>query len=162
VPANASAGDIASDSEQTSSTSVQVPIGSSQTNSEASTAGLFGCSFSQVGDYVHISTWDSKPGAARVASAHGWWVNGDCKAKTANVTIDLQAKIGGDWRTVATGRKNGVYSGGGSANRAPAQVLCSSSASTEWRSKIDVDLVGQSDAGNKTTTPTRTLTCRPQ
>lgn len=130
--------------------------------SQMRSMGIFACTFFQHGDYVHISTWNSRPGSSKVASGHGWWKNGDCKAVAANVRVQLQAYVHGSWKDYGLGEKLGVYSGGGSANRAAAQTVCASYDSTHWRSKVDVDLIGEDDAANKLTTPEVVLACAPQ
>lgn len=114
---------------------------------------MFFCNFTQHGDYVHISS----TGPA-TASGHGWWQNVDCKATKAVVTVDLQIKKNNRWVTVATGSKT-VGSGGGSSNRAVGRALCANRTPHWWRSVVDVDLVGQVDAGNKLTTPETVVTC---
>lgn len=86
---------------------------------DAAGAALFFCSFTQNGDWVHIS---STPPTA--ASGHGWWVNGDCNATLADVTVQLQIYKNGGWKNVGAVGKKRVYSGGGSANRAAARVPC--------------------------------------
>lgn len=157
------ADDDDSSSTQTVSQQSSAPANHQPRSAGATTQGIIFCTFFQKGDYAHLSTWDKSPGAARTASAHGWWENVDCRAQTANVTVQLQAYVNGAWRNAgAPGVKKNVYSGGGSANRAAAQSVCASYTSTRWRSVIDVDLVGQDDSAEKLTTPERTLACRPQ
>ncbi|NOK71597.1 MAG: hypothetical protein GFH25_541324n40 [Chloroflexi bacterium AL-N10] len=113
------------------------------------------CVFSTQGDYVHIS---STP--PRSASGHGWWINGNCQATHAVVTVQLQQNINGRWRNVGSAGRATVRSGGGAGNRATGRVTCTSSTLTQWRSVIDVDLVGMIDDPRKLTTPTRSLSCR--
>ncbi|WP_203754287.1 hypothetical protein [Cellulomonas chitinilytica] len=76
------------------------------------------------------------------------------------MTITLQSrKVGGVWTPRATGQKV-VYSGGGSANRAAARAVCANLVEkVEWRSMIDVDLVGYDDAPTKTYSPVASLYC---
>jgi hypothetical protein len=52
-----------------------------------------------------------------------------------------------------------VYSGGGSANRAVARAFCNNSTVTQWRSEIDVDVIGILDTPGKHYTPARSLYC---
>jgi len=93
------------------------------------------------------------------ASAHGWWVDensGDAKAK---VTVKLQVKErNGSWRTVTTGTKT-VEQGGGSARRANARKTCAGTASTTWRSEVDVDIIGVADSPDKLVTPVKAYAC---
>jgi len=110
------------------------------------------CHFLMDGDYVHTSMGD--------ASGHGWWVNIDCQATQAIVTIRLQQNINGSWVYVGSPGQKTVYSGGGSANRAATRVRCNSSTMTSWRSEIDVDVIGILDTPGKFYTPTRSLNCR--
>jgi hypothetical protein len=56
--------------------------------------------------------------------------------------------------------KQRVRSGGGAGNRATGRAGCTSSASTGWRSVIDVDLVGLIDDPRKLTTPAVNVACR--
>ncbi len=95
------------------------------------------CHFRVEGDYVHTSMGD--------ASGHGWWVNTDCEATQAVVTIRLQQSINGNWVYVGLPGQKTVYSGGGAANRAATRVRCNSSAWTSWRSEVDVDVIGIPD-----------------
>lgn len=129
-----------------------VARGSGGAQNEAINALL--CVFTTHGDYVHISS------SAFEASGHGWWVNGNCNATYAVVTVQLQQKIGGQWRNAGPAGKATVRSGGGSGNRATGRAACNSSTVTEWRSIVDVDLVGVLDDPGKLVTPTRTLACR--
>lgn len=132
-------------------------------DADAEELAIFLCSFNQAGDYVHVSTWNDVPGTQITASGHGWWENVNCEATKANVTVQLQAYVGGKWVNKGLpGYKAAVYSGGGSSNRAAAQCGCSSTAKTKWRSVVDVDLVGQDDSPDKLTTPEVTIACKPQ
>lgn len=110
------------------------------------------CTFSMHGDYVHKSFGD--------ASGHGWWVNGDCEATQAIVTVQLQQYINGSWVDAGSPGSKIVYSGGGSANRAVARASCNTSTWTWWRSEIDVDLIGIPDTPGKYYTSPQDLTCR--
>lgn len=110
------------------------------------------CNFSTYGDYVHYSGDD--------ASGHGWWVNGDCNASQAIVTVQLQQNISGSWVDAGSLGSKTVYSGGGSANRAVGRAHCNSSTWTAWRSEIDVDLIGIPDDPRKLYTSTQYLYCR--
>ncbi len=113
------------------------------------------CSFRVEGDYVHVSS------SAFEASGHGWWINRDCQATHAVVTVQLQQYYSdGSWRNVGTVGKATVRSGGGTGNRATGRAGCNSSDVTGWRSVIDVDVVGILDDPRKYTTATRNISCR--
>jgi hypothetical protein len=127
------------------------PEGLEATGTDPESRGAL-CRFRMEGDYVHISIGD--------ASGHGWWVNIDCDATQAIVTIQLQQYINGSWEDAGSPGQKTVYSGGGSANRAVARAFCNNSAATQWRSEIDVDVIGILDTPGKYYTPTRSLYCR--
>lgn len=112
------------------------------------------CGFETRGDYVHLSSsvWE--------ASGHGWWVNINCNATTAVVTVQLQQRIDGEWRDAGTAGKATVRSGGGAGHRATGRATCHSSTVTEWRSVIDVDVVSVLDPPNTLTTGGRNIRCR--
>ena len=124
--------------------------------SDSNTAAPLGvCIFYTKGDYVHKSS------SAFEASGHGWWVNGNCSATWAVVTVQLQQFYSdGTWRNVGTVGKQTVRSGGGAGNRATGRAGCNSSSLTGWRSVIDVDLVGLADDPNKLVTPAQNIYCR--
>lgn len=128
--------------------------GSEATGTDGSAAGTDGsiCRFRMEGDYVHISFGD--------ASGHGWWVNIDCEATQAIVTVQLQQYINGSWEDAGSPGSKTVYSGGGSANRAVGRAHCNNSITTSWRSEIDVDVIGILDTPLKYYTPTQSLNCR--
>ncbi|MEU2450727.1 hypothetical protein ABZ605_11765 [Streptomyces sp. NPDC012765] len=108
------------------------------------------------GDNVHISST-----APAAASGHGWWVKISGPGTKAKVTIELQALDYRDnkWKTVATGSKT-VYSGTGSANRAAARKVCTNRImQVQWRSRIDVDIIGVNDSPEKAVTKTQKLWC---
>lgn len=127
------------------------PKGSVATGTDPKSGGSV-CRFRMEGDWVHTSMGD--------ASGHGWWVNIDCQATQAIVTIRLQQNINGSWVYVGSPGQKTVYSGGGSANRAATRVRCNSSAWTSWRSEIDVDVIGILDTPGKHYTSVRSLNCR--
>lgn len=106
------------------------------------------------GDYVHIS---STP--PRSASAHGWWTYPTKTELVADVEVQLQIRRGGRWVDVGTPGVERVRPGGGSSNRSNARVPCLSSADTERRSVVDVDIVGRLDNPGKLVTPARRLGC---
>lgn len=106
------------------------------------------------GDFVHISSTPPP-----TASAHGWWERGSAKATHADVTIRLQIKEGNSWVYVGSTGKERVLPGGGSANRATARATCENSVVHQWRSVIDVDLVGSVDSPDKGETPVQSLAC---
>lgn len=116
--------------------------------------GLF-CDFETKGDWVHISST-----APKAASAHGWWNNIDCNADRAHVTVRLQFRrtVGG-WEDIGFVGSEDVLSGGGSANRANARVMCANDDLTDWRSVVDVDVIGIADWPDKLYTPERELPC---
>jgi hypothetical protein len=110
------------------------------------------------GDRVHIS---SSPPAA--VSAHGWWVKGTTKATRAKVEIWIEAWNGSRWWVVAHGTKT-VYSGGGSANRAAARMVCAAGpvvGNSTYRSRIDVDLIGYADSNEQAITASVAIKCLP-
>lgn len=111
--------------------------------------------FEQATDSVHIS---STP--PRAASVHGWWQDpmGNFKKKKAKVVVQLQMKAGWFWYKKAEGMKT-VYSGGGSANRAAARVGCKATEKRDWRSSVDVDIIGVADTMNRLTSPTQSRKC---
>ena len=75
------------------------------------------CIFKTVGDYVHVSS------SAFEASGHGWWVNGNCNATLAVVTVQLQQYYSdGSWRNAGTVGRATVRSGGGAGNRATGRA----------------------------------------
>lgn len=110
--------------------------------------------FLTYGDYIHIS---STP--PRAASAHGWWLRIDNEAALALVRVQLQIKRAGLWLDVGPPGSKVVMSGGGSANRASARVPCVGFDTHEWRSVVDVDLVGYLDSADRHVTPARLLPC---
>lgn len=124
----------------------------SATNSAAAAI----CVFSMFGDYVHVSS-----SAPPQASGHGWWVNGNCRATLADVTVQLQQYYSdGRWRNSGTVGRARVRSGGGAGNRATGRAGCNSRSVTGWRSVVDVDVVGIVDSPNKLTTSGRNISCR--
>lgn len=115
---------------------------------------LASCAFLTDGDWVHLSGAD--------VSGHGWWINVNCSSDTrATVKIWLEEYYNdGVWRVKASGEKSPVYAGGGSANRAAARVTCNNnSAVVSWRSRIDVDIIGQIDSPEQLITQARNLAC---
>ena len=104
------------------------------------------------GDNVHLSGGS--------ASAHGWW---DYPFKTelrADVTVQLQAKRDGAWTNVgAPGVKRVRPGDGRSVSRSNARVPCLNAVATEWRSVVDVDVVGKIDSPGKLITPKQVLNC---
>ena len=113
------------------------------------------CNFEQLGDYAHVSS-----SAPPTASAHGWWRNVDCNATHAVVTTQLQKKnVAGFWVDVGTRGVKTVLSGGGSVARSNSRYVCSGTSKHQFRSWVDVDLVGINDLPNKLYTSERTLDC---
>jgi hypothetical protein len=112
------------------------------------------CFFTTNGDYVHISS------SAFEASGHGWWINGDCPASLAVVTVQLQEYYSdGSWRNKGSVGRKTVRSGGGAGNRATGRAACNTHGVVGWRSVVDVDLVGVADDPRKLTTPARNIGC---
>ncbi len=108
------------------------------------------------GDRVHVSSTPPP-----TASGHGWWKKISGPGTKAKVTVTLQARPAGTstWHNVATGSKT-VKSGGGSGKRATARKTCTNLIQkTEWRSVIDVDIIGVADSPEKATTKAATLWC---
>lgn len=115
------------------------------------------CDFTPRGDYVHWSR--TQPGYLH---AHGSWVNGNCGATYALVTVRIQVYSSGAWRTRAE-RDKPVKSGGGSGNRTTASYGCGiyPLKARLWRSIVVVDpyVMGQEDPHKRYITPTRKLVC---
>ena len=111
--------------------------------------------FDQVMDQVHIDTNPLE------ASVHGWWQDKEKNfvGKKAKVVVELQYKKNGRWKTVATGSKDKIYSGGGRGKRANARIKCKSRNMGTWRSKVDVDIIGVWDSPGKTTSPEQKRAC---
>jgi len=109
------------------------------------------CSPIADGDGVHVSSGD--------ASGHGWWKLGNCHASKATVSIVLQEFINGGWRNRGQGGQKTVFAGGGSCCRATARATCLTSATTNWRSHVDVSVVGESGTASHTT-PSVSRACR--
>ncbi|MFC0581187.1 hypothetical protein [Micrococcoides hystricis] len=107
--------------------------------------------FQTKGDYVHVTRGQ--------ASAHGWWVRGTAKATTAKVTVQLQYKPTKRSRWHNRGKAGVRTIKPGTSKRANARMTCRSRASKQWRSWVDVDLVGYLDTPNKLYTASRTLRC---
>lgn len=108
--------------------------------------------FQTGGDYVHFSSTPPP-----TVSAHGWWLSSD--GGKAKVTVELQIKkSGGGWRTVTTGSKT-VKQGGGSSRRTNARLICVTTERTTWRSRVDVDIIGEADTPDKLETPGRVYPC---
>jgi hypothetical protein len=110
--------------------------------------------FDQVMDQVHVDT------GPREASVHGWWEDPkkNFPGKKAKVTIELQYKRDGSWRTVNTGVKT-VKPGGGRGKRANARIACKDDSTGTWRSRVDVDVVGVADSPFKLTSPEQKRAC---
>ncbi|WNI28501.1 hypothetical protein [Streptomyces sp. ITFR-6] len=106
------------------------------------------------GDRVHIS---STP--PRTASAHAWWTHVSGPGTKAKVTIWLQMKSGKKWHSVARNAKNLKSGNGGSARRVVARKKCANRSKRQWRTKIDVDLIGVADSPEKAYTKPVTVKC---
>lgn len=92
-------------------------------------------------------------------TGHGWRVNESSDATQADVTVQLQVLNGGVWYNVGPVGSKRVYAGGGSANRAATQFACTNNLNVNWRSEIDVDLVGYPDSAEKGYSPSVVLQC---
>lgn len=108
------------------------------------------------GDYVHLSG----SAGSLAASAHGWWTYPEPTDLKAKVTVQLQANLAGTWTDVGPSGSEVIRPGtGGSGRRANARTLCVNAISTEWRSVVDVDIIGKLDAPNKLVTAVQRLDC---
>jgi hypothetical protein len=110
--------------------------------------------FLTYGDDVRIPST-----SPRAASAQGWWVRIDNEAPLAVVQVQLQIKRAGLWLDVGSTGRRIVKSGGRSANRVSARVPCVGSDLHEWRSVVDVDLLGYLDSADRHVAPARLLPC---
>ncbi|GHE80770.1 hypothetical protein GCM10018785_56040 [Streptomyces longispororuber] len=122
---------------------------------QAARAGSGVGMFQTMGDNVHFSHT-----VRGTINAHGWWKNlrGPAGIK-AKVTVWLQVKRGGEWKTLTKAAKD-VYSGGGSGKRTAAAYKCTYNVGQyDFRSVIDVDLIGYADDSYKKITPTQRLGC---
>ncbi|MFJ2816755.1 hypothetical protein ACIQOU_22315 [Streptomyces sp. NPDC091279] len=112
------------------------------------------------GDYVHVSS--TKPATA---SAHGWWFKVKGPGSKAKVTIWLQTRKKGTskWHTVAKGAKtvkpSKKLNKAPSTWRANARKTCANRQVREWRSVIDVDIIGVADSPEKAVTKVRQVKC---
>lgn len=112
------------------------------------------CRFDQVGDLVRVSTSRGR----REAVGHGWWRNRTCPPAKATVTVEVEARVDGRWRTV--GHEGKVQdSSGGKVKRARGCAFCEGTRSTQWRSVIDVDLDDHDDDRDKLYTPAVRIRC---
>ncbi|QCX74062.1 hypothetical protein C9F11_01795 [Streptomyces sp. YIM 121038] len=128
----------------------------SAASAQSARAGSGVGAFQTLGDNVHFSHT-----VRGHINAHGWWKNlsGPARGVKAKVTVWLQVKRGGEWKTLATDVKN-VYSGGGSGKRAAAAYKCTYNVGQyDFRSVIDVDLIGYPDDSYKKITATQRLGC---
>lgn len=110
------------------------------------------------GDNVH----DPSQGDA---SGHGWWKKISGPGKRANVTITLQSLVRTSsttwgWQHQASNNKI-VYPGGGSARWVHARKACYAETRTQWRSFIEVDVLGEVDVPRRAFTPEVYLYCSP-
>ncbi|MBZ4016258.1 hypothetical protein CCS38_11000 [Streptomyces purpurogeneiscleroticus] len=113
--------------------------------------------FRTYGDRVHVSS-----SAPRTASAHGWWRKFSDDGSKAKVTVWLQvrAKKGSRWHTVAKGVK--TIKPAKPRSRKPSTTAlkkCNNHRTRQWRSLIDVDVVGVNDSPEKAYTKTVKLRC---
>ncbi|WJV48073.1 hypothetical protein [Streptomyces flavofungini] len=128
----------------------------SVTSEKSARAGSGIGAFRTYGDNVHFSHT-----VRGHINAHGWWkvLSGPARGVKAKVTVDLQVKRGGQWKTLTRASKN-VYSGGGSGKRTAAAYKCTYNVGQyDFRSVIDVDLIGYPDDNYKKITATQRLGC---
>ena len=125
----------------------------SRASVEPALAGPF-CVFGTDGDFVHISTT-----LPLTASGHGWWYWIDCDYPLAVVTTQLQILRNGVWFNVGSADAVTVAPGGGAGKRATARVTCVSTATSQWRSITDTDVIGIFDTPEVHITAARSLTC---
>lgn len=93
-------------------------------------------------------------------TAHGWWDNVNCRTSKAVVRVRIQyLNSWGNWKTVGDEGKEKVSAGGGSDHRSTARLGCASSRERQFRSQIDVDLMGIIDDRYKLYTSEQTLNC---
>ena len=91
--------------------------------------------------------------------AHGWWDNVNCRTSKAVVRVRIQYLTSwGNWRTVGDQGKEKISAGGGS-DRSTARAGCQTSRERQFRSQIDVDLMGIIDDRFKLYTSVQTLNC---
>lgn len=116
-----------------------------------------GCYYDQVVDYAHKSGGD--------VSTHGWWNdNGGSCPLYANVDVWLQAYYCDSWGcgfvTVAYDSKDkrarNIWN-----EKLNVRKACNATHNVSWRSQVDVDLIGQSDPGGRTTSPSQVIFCSP-
>lgn len=75
------------------------------------------------------------------------------------MTIQLQVNRDGTWVDVGSAGVERIHPGAGSANRTNARVPCMSPVSTEWRSVVDVNIIGVLHSPEKLYTASRRLNC---
>lgn len=108
-------------------------------------------------DNAHISSTS----ANLAVQSHGGWINGNCKATLADVTVGIMKKnsLGIFVDVGSLGKKRLASGAWGSGQWAVGHYGCASSSTHYFQSWVDVDLVGQTDWINKTFSPPRTLGC---
>ncbi|HEX3733496.1 MAG TPA: hypothetical protein VHU91_11330 [Mycobacteriales bacterium] len=107
--------------------------------------------FKPDGDDPHLSGGD--------VSAHGWWKENHGPATHADVTVRLQIKRGNSWAYVGKTGKARVTVGGGRGKRATGRAKCKNTNNHQWRSIVDVDIVGYADPPDKKIVGPKTLEC---
>lgn len=142
---------------------------STSDSDEASLGAAATHEFETRGDNVHMSTdTDGYP----AVSGHGCWAPGPGESayfstKTANVVVEIQWKTGDDWQTVERSQPKALkYTtqsrGCPSSRRTVARERCASRTSYhEWRSVVDVDIIGVIHGPEKGYTTPQTLRCKP-
>lgn len=107
--------------------------------------------FQTKGDDVHVTRGQ--------ASGHGWWLKGTTNAAKAKVTVQLQYKPrkNSSWQNRGRAGVRTIKSGG--SKRANARMTCRSRGNKQWRSWVDVDLIGYLDTPNKLYTRAKTIKC---
>ncbi|MER7396908.1 hypothetical protein ABT381_15510 [Streptomyces sp. NPDC000151] len=111
------------------------------------------------GDRVHISS-NKKEG--RVASAHGWWrkINGPGTKAKVTVWLQVKAKSGNKWHSVSKKSSNVKSANKRSSKpRTTARKKCSNKQSRQWRTVIDVDIIGVNDSPEKAYTKPVKVRC---
>lgn len=155
--------DLADDSEPVIVTSPIVrpetadPELSGRLGSRGTTEAAAVCTFFGKLDYAHIS----KTSSNLAVQSHGGWINGDCKATLADVTVGVMKKntIGIFVDVGRLGKKRLASGEWGSSHWAVGHYDCKGSSTHSFQSWVDVDLVGYSDWINKTFSPPTSLAC---
>lgn len=94
-------------------------------------------------------------------SVHGWWLLLEGTATHALVTVQIQQRKGKGWVSVGTRGAGIVKQGGGSSRRVTARARCHAykGRKYEYRSVVDVDIIGFADTPDKLVTTPTTSRC---